>query len=88
MDLVTLIIDGLPLSYTTSDLTALLSQFNDVLDCRIVRDPTGFSLGFGYAQFTSQNGAEQVRAALSGKHIGGGHELLIARVADSASRLI
>ena len=80
----TLIIDGLPLSFTSSHLTALLSQFGPVVQCFIVTDPVGTSLGFGYAELASDEVMDCAVSALTGKQIGGAHGLLIKRILPSA----
>ena len=84
MDRTFLIIDGLPLSFTSSQLTALLSQFGPVAQCFIVTDPIGTSIGFGYAELESDEAVDRAISTLTGKNIGGPNELLLDRVLPSA----
>lgn len=79
----TLIIDGLPLSYTSAHLTILLGGFGTVVQCLIVTDPFGTSLGFGYAELASEEAVDRAISALTGKNIGGHHGLLLDRVSPS-----
>jgi RNA recognition motif-containing protein len=84
MDTTFLIIDGLPLSFSSSELTALLSQFGPVVQCFIVTDPLGTSLGFGYAELESQEAVDRAISTLMGKNIRGGYSLLLERALPSA----
>ena len=79
-----LIIDGLPLSFTSSQLSALLSQFGTVAQCFIVTDPIGTSLGFGYAELEADEAVNRAISTLTGKNIGGGYSLLLERALPSA----
>ena len=84
MDTNLLIIDGLPLSFTSSKLTALLNEFGPVVQCFIVTDPVGTSLGFGYAELESEGAVDLAISTLTGKNIGGCCSLLLERALPSA----
>jgi RNA recognition motif-containing protein len=59
----TLLVDGFPLSYTADDIKRVFTPFGNVVSARIVRDPMGMSLGFGYISLASEL---EVKAALEG----------------------
>jgi hypothetical protein len=79
----TLIIDGLPLSYTSLHLTALLGEFG-LVECFIVTDPLGVSLRFGYARLMSDEAVDRAISTLTGRNIGGNDRLLLKRALPSA----
>jgi RNA recognition motif-containing protein len=61
-----LIVDGLPLDFTVKQLHALFEPFGIVNSTKVVRDPLGRSLSFGYVEMASEAGAEDARQALDG----------------------
>jgi polyadenylate-binding protein len=61
-----LIVDGLPLNFTIEQLRALFEPFGGVTSTKVVRDPLGRSLCFGYVEMDSEADAEEARQALDG----------------------
>jgi RNA recognition motif-containing protein len=61
-----LIVDGLPLDFTLQQLRLLFEPFGVVLSTKVVRDPLGRSLSFGYVEMESEAAAEEAREALDG----------------------
>jgi RNA recognition motif-containing protein len=61
-----LIVDGLPLDFTIAQLRALFEPFGAVSSTKVVRDPLGRSLSFGYVEMESEVAAEDARHALDG----------------------
>jgi RNA recognition motif-containing protein len=61
---VLLIIDHLPVDFSDQDLIALFRPFATAHNCRIVRDRSGTSLGFGFAELESSEEASRAVAVL------------------------
>jgi RNA recognition motif-containing protein len=61
-----LIVDGLPLDFTMEQLRTLFEPFGIVNSTKVVRDPLGRSLSFGYVEMDSEASAEEAREALDG----------------------
>ena len=67
----TLLVDGVPLSYTSEDLKRIFSAYGTVTWARLVSDHMGMSLGFGYVGLTNDVEIDAALAALHGKHLCG-----------------
>jgi polyadenylate-binding protein len=63
----TLLVDGFSLSYSAHDLTRIFTAYGEVVWARVVRDPMGMSLGFGYVAMASMSEAHAAIEALNGK---------------------
>jgi RNA recognition motif-containing protein len=61
-----LLVDGLPLSVTSDNLKDLFVPFGPVAWARVVTDPMGVSLTFGYVAMATHEGAEAAMLALNG----------------------
>lgn len=62
----TIFIDGLPLSFTSADLQALVQPFGTVVSANVVRDSLGMSLQFGYVKMETAEAANNVCTNLHG----------------------
>jgi RNA recognition motif-containing protein len=56
----TIFIDPLPLSFTATDLIALVQPFGPVVSANVVRDSLGTSLRFGYVKMETAEAADNV----------------------------
>ena len=64
-----LIVDGLPLDFTVDQLRAVFESFGPVVSTKVVRDPLGRSLSFGYVEMGSDVAAEAARQTLDGTRL-------------------
>jgi RNA recognition motif-containing protein len=68
----TLFVSNLPWHVTDDDLERVFRQFAEVVRVRVIHDPeTGRSQGYGFVQFTDEEAARAVRAALDGCSLDG-----------------
>jgi len=66
-----LIVDGLALSFTSSDLQDIFMPFGSVVWARVVRDHCGHSLRYGYVVMDTEDNALKAIEALNGKTVAG-----------------
>ena len=64
-------IGNLPKSVTDSELTALITPIAKPTSLEIIKDSTGVSKGFGFAEFATDDEAKAVITGLNGKNVGG-----------------
>jgi RNA recognition motif-containing protein len=64
-------IGGMPKTLTDAQLSDLITPFGKPSSVEIVKDPTGASKGFGFAEFANDDQARAVIAGLDGKAVDG-----------------
>lgn len=74
-----IVLDGLPLIFTTADLARLCAPFGTVLRAQVVTMPDGTSLGYGRVEMASDAEADAACRALDGRLVAN-HLLSVRRV--------
>jgi cold-inducible RNA-binding protein len=64
-------IGNIATTVTDAELKAVVAQYGEPLSLEIVRDRTGVSKGFGFAEFADAEQAKAAIAGLDGKDIAG-----------------
>jgi RNA recognition motif-containing protein len=64
-------IGNLPKSMTDNELTELITPFAKPLSLEIIRDQSGASKGFGFADFATDADAKAVLGGVDGREIDG-----------------
>ena len=64
-----LLLDGIPLSFSTEDLHTLCARFGFVRHAYIGTMPDGTPLGFGKVEMATSEEAEAVRQGLNGQAV-------------------
>jgi cold-inducible RNA-binding protein len=64
-------IGNLPKTATDAEVSDLITPFAKHTSLEIIKDSTGVSKGFGFAEFASDEEAKAVIAGLDGKDVGG-----------------
>ena len=64
-------VGSLPKELTDAQLKELIVKFGEPSSVEIVRDPSGVSKGFGFAEFANDEQAKLVIAGLDGKEVSG-----------------
>jgi len=81
-----LYIKGLPASLTEMELEQLFAQSGQIINCRILKDPTtGLSKGVGFIRFDQRNEAERAIKDLNGRIPEGATEPITVKFANSPS---
>lgn len=62
---------NLPKNLSDAEVKALVVAIAEPVSVEVVRDHTGASKGFGFAEFTDADQARKVIAGLDGKEVGG-----------------
>jgi RNA recognition motif-containing protein len=68
---VMLLVDGLPLPFSSEDLRKLTEPHSPIVKCWIATEPGGNSLRFGYVEVPTSNDAEAMVKELSGAQLNG-----------------
>ncbi|HEY0144210.1 MAG TPA: RNA-binding protein [Thermoanaerobaculia bacterium] len=64
-------IGNLPKTATEAELSDVLTAFAKPTSLEIIKDQSGVSKGFGFAEFASDDDARAVIAGVNGKDLGG-----------------
>lgn len=78
-----LYISGIPLTWTSEQLAALLSEFGDVIESRVLFDPVSKKpRGVGFCRLGTHSSAQAAINSLSGKVLAGGLMPLLVKFVD------
>ena len=64
-------IGNLPKNLTDAELTAMITPIAPATSVEIVKDQSGVSKGFGFAEFATNDQARAVISGMNGREVGG-----------------
>ena len=64
-------IGNLPKNVTDAELTDMITPIAPATSVEIIKDQTGASKGFGFAEFATDDQARAVISAMNGREVGG-----------------